>query len=80
MVLEPGIVTRNEDLFVNVEVFRSVADLVNGMGGHSKTAEEALFRLKDIAISKEKIYDKYQKDLEQVEQELIQLDKILFNA
>lgn len=70
----------NESLFVNVDVFRKTVELINSLSDESKMAEESLFRIKDITLGKEKIYDKWQTDLEQVERELIQLDKLLFNV
>ncbi len=70
----------NDSMYVNVEVFREVAEYVNALENDSRVAEETLFRIKDIVLSKEKIYDKWRNDLEQVERELIQLDKILFNV
>jgi len=61
-------------------MFRGVSDIVNSLENDTKVAEEALLRIKDIVIGKEKVFDKWQKDLELIEQELIQLDKILFNV
>ncbi len=48
--------------------------------GFAKGAEETLFRVKDVVLGREKVFDKWQSDLEQVERELIQLDKLLFNV
>ncbi len=70
----------NDSMFVNVEVFKDVAEFVNALENDSRVAEETLFRIKDIIHNREKVYDKWRNDLEQVERELIQLDKILFNV
>jgi len=69
----------NDSLYVNVDVFRSTAEIINSLSDESRMAEEALMRVKDITLGKEKIYDRWQNDLEQLERELIQLDKMLFN-
>jgi len=69
----------DETLFVNVGVFRHIAEVVNSMSNESKVAEDALFRIKDLTLNKEKVFDKWQNDLEQMERELIHLDKLLFN-
>lgn len=70
----------NDSLFVNVDTFKEISELVNGLGNESKIAEESLLRIKDITLSKEKVYDKWRINLEQIEHELIQLDKLLFNV
>ena len=69
-----------DSLFLNVDVFKDVSDLINNLGSESKIAEEALLRIKDITLNKEKVYDKWRINLEQIEHELIQLDKLLFNV
>jgi hypothetical protein len=69
-----------DSLFLNVNVFKDVSDLINNLGNESKIAEDALLRIKDITLTKEKVYDKWRINLEQIEHELIQLDKLLFNV
>jgi hypothetical protein len=68
----------DHDLFINVEDFRQIANLVGSLGDETRMGEEGLLRVKDITLGKEKVYDKWQVDLEQIEKELIQLDKVLF--
>ncbi len=68
----------NDSMFISLDDFREVVDLINNLGSESKMADETLLRVKDITISKEKVYDKWQDDMEEVEKELIQLDKLLF--
>jgi len=70
----------NHTLFINVEEFRSIAGIIAGLSDDAKGAEETLFRIKDVALGREKVFDKWQNDLELVERELIQLDKLLFNV
>jgi hypothetical protein len=68
----------DRDLYINVEDFRTIANLVGSLGDETKMSEEGLLRIKDVTLGKEKVYDKWQNDLEQIEKELIQLDKVLF--
>jgi len=70
----------NQALYINVEEFQNIAHILNGLGDDAKTAEDTLFRIKDIALGREKVFDKWQGDIESVERELIQLDKLLFNV
>jgi len=70
----------NQALFINVDHFKNIADIINGLSDDAKGAEETLFRIKDVVLGREKVFDKWQNDLEQVERELIQLDKLLFNV
>jgi len=70
----------NHSLFINVDEFRSIASIIAGLSDDAKSAEETLFRIKDVALGREKVFDKWQTDLELVERELIQLDKMLFNV
>jgi len=69
----------DDSFFINVETFKSAAELINSLSEESRMAEEALLRVKDITLGKEKIFERWQSDLEQLERELIQLDKMLFN-
>jgi hypothetical protein len=68
----------DRDLYISVDDFREMSGFVNSLGDETKMAEEGLLRIKDVTLNKEKVYDKWQSDLEQVEKELIQLDKMLF--
>lgn len=68
----------DRDLFISVDDFREIANMVGSLGDETKMSEEGLLRIKDVTLGKEKVYDKWQNDLEQIEKELIQLDKVLF--
>ena len=68
----------DDTLYINLENYKEIMGLINSFTDETKAADDTLLRVKDIVSEKDKIYDKWEHEMEAVEKELIQLDKLLF--